>query len=105
MRLYAFKQHLSCDIYRVYSCAEGPYHVAEILLSVEVAHLRQGLSGVAARVIHQAWNDPNVREIIGKLFLRGETHRILCGMVYEAQNRRVPPNSRVESPVAEIYEN
>ena len=24
MRLNAFKQHLSCDIYRVYSCAEGP---------------------------------------------------------------------------------
>ena len=104
MRLNAFKQHLSCDIYRVYSGAEGPYHVGEILCLVEAAHLRPELSGVAARVIHQAWNYPEVRGIIGKLFLRGETHRILCDMVHQAQNRRVPPNSRVESPVAEIYE-
>ena len=90
-RLNVFNFGWKADVFRVNAQHAGPFHPSEALLVAEAAANHPELAGVAARVIYLAWQDKEVRGVIGKLLVRDGTFTALTNLVAQERNRPVPP--------------
>ena len=105
-RLNVFNFGWKADVFRVYAKHAGPFYPCKPLLVAEAAVHHPELAGVAARVIYLAWQDKEVRVVIGKLLVRDETYTALTNLVAQEQNRPVTPPGPEgrQSPLRDIFQ-
>ena len=84
----------------------GPLYPTEALLVAEAAAYHPELAGVASRVIFLAWQDKEVRGVIGKLMVRDRTFTALTNLVAQERNRPVTPPGPEgrQSPLRHIFQ-